>query len=184
MNSNLAQEILQDAASRLDNMGDGEDFSLSQQDAVMNAVSKVMKGKTLALQADLQGVYNALEYACAFIKAGRKEMDEEAKAQLLNAMEQINRYTAGEPESAADLTEESNDPRSHAPVTFKVDDVPIRVGNDMRVEYEDKEEGRTLIVTLTHEGIIMDVWNVGDTESSATSSIMYNDQIEEMLDRA
>lgn len=181
MNSNLAQEILQDASARLDDMGNGDDFSLPQQDAVMNAVSKVMTGKTLALQADLQGIYNALEYACAFIKAGRKEMDEEAKAQLLNAMQQISRYTAGEPESAADLTEESNDPRSHAPVTFKVDDVPIRVGNDMRAEYEDREEGRTLIVTLTHEGIIMDVWDNGSDEPTATSSIMYNEQIEEML---
>lgn len=184
MNNNLAQEILQDAASRLNDMGNGEDLSLSQQDAVMNAVSKVMKDKTLALQADLQGIYNALEYACSFIKAGREKMDEDAHAQLLNAMKQISRYTAGEPESAADLTEESNDPRSHAPVTFKVDDVPVRVGNDMRVEFEDKEEGRTLIVVLTHEGIIMDLWNAGDTESSATSSIMYNEQIEEMLDKA
>jgi hypothetical protein len=182
MNSNLAQEILQDAAARLDDMGNGDDFSLPQQDAVMNAVNKAMEGKTLALSADLTGVYNALEYACAFIKAGRKEMDEEAKAQLLNAMEQIKRYATGEPESAADLTEESNDPRSHAPVTFKVDDVPIRVGQDMRVEYEDREEGRTLIVTLTHEGIIMDVWDTNGTEPTATSSIMYNEKVEEMLD--
>lgn len=181
MNSNLAQEILQDASRRLDDMGNGEDFSLSQQDAVMNVVSKVMKDKTLALQADLQGIYNALEYACAFIKAGRKEMDEEAKAQLLVAMEQISRYTTGEPESAADLTEESNDPRSHAPVTFKVDGVPIRVGNDMRVEYED-QEGTTLIVVLTHEGIIMDVWDNGNDEPTATSSITFGEKIEEMLD--
>jgi hypothetical protein len=180
MNNNLAQEILQDAASRLNDMGNGEGFSLSQQDAVMNVVSKVMNGKILALQADLQSIYNALKYAGSFIKTGRKE--EEAKAQLLAAMKQISRYTAGEPESAADLTEESNDPRSHAPVTFKVDDVPVRVGNDMRVEYEDKEEGRTLIVVLTHEGIIMDLWNAGDTEAAHTSSIMYNEKIEEMLD--
>jgi len=137
---------------------------------------------TQVLTADIQGIHNALEYAVACIKANN--LDEIAKEQLEIALAQARRYTTGEPDSAADLTEESNDPRSHAPVTFKVDDVPIRVGNDMRVEYEDKEEGRTLIVTLTHEGIIMDVWNVGDTESSATSSIMYNDQIEEMLDRA
>ena len=95
---------------------------------------------------------------------------------------QISRYATREPESAADLTEESNDPRSHAPVTFKVDDVPTRVGNDMRVEYEDKEEGRTLIVVLTHEGIIMDVWDNGSDEPTATSSIMFNEKIEDMLD--
>ena len=181
MNSNLAQEILQDASSRLDDMGNGDDFSLPQQDAVMNAVNKVMKGKTLALSADLTGVYNALEYACAFIKADRKEMDEEAKAQLLNAMEQIKRYATGEPESAADLTEESNDPRSHAPVTFKVDDVPIRVGQDMRAEYEDKEEGRTLIVTLTHEGIIMDYWADG-VDEPATSSMTYGEPASEFME--
>lgn len=180
--NNLAQEILRDAAARLDDKGEGDRFSLEQGDAVMNAIDKVMEGKTLALSSDLTGVYNALEYACSFIKAGRKEMDEEARAQLLNAMEQISRYATGEPESAADLTEESNDPRSHAPVTFKVDDVPIRVGQDMRVEYEDKEEGRTLIVTLTHEGIIMDVWDTNGTEPTATSSIMYNEKVEEMLD--
>lgn len=133
------------------------------------------------LTADLQGIYNALEYACSFIRAGRQEMDEEARAQLLNAMEQISRYTTGEPESAADLTEESNDPRSHAPVTFKVDDVPIRIGQNMRAEYEDREEGRTLIVTLTHEGIIMDVWDTNGNEPTATSSIMYNEKVEEML---
>lgn len=180
--NDLAQEILQDANSRLDDMGNGECLSRPQQDAVMNAVNKVMTGKALVLQNDLQGIYNALEYACSFIKAGRKEMDEDANVQLLNAMQQISRYTNGEPESAADLTEESNDPRSHAPVTFKVDDVPVRIGQNMKVEYEDREEGRTLIVTLTHEGIIMDIWNVGDTEAAHTSSIMYNEQIEEMLD--
>lgn len=181
--NNLAQEILRDVSRRLDDTNhEGATLDLGQQDAIMNAINKAMEGKTLALSSDLTGVYNALEYACAFIKAGRKEMDEEARAQLLNAMEQISRYATGEPESAADLTEESNDPRSHAPVTFKVDDVPIRVGQDMRAEYEDKEEGRTLIVTLTHEGIIMDVWNVGDTEAAHTSSIMYDEKIEQMLD--
>lgn len=184
MNSNLAQEILQDATRRIDDMNhEGEDFSLTQQDALANAINKAMEDKTLVLQADLQGIYNALEYACAFIKAGREKMDAEAYAQLLNAMDQVSRYTTGEPESAADLTEESNDPRSHAPVTFKVDGVPIRVGNDMRVEYEDKEEGRTLIVVLTHEGIIMDVWDANGTEPTTTSSIMFNEQIEEMLDK-
>ena len=179
--NNLAQEILQDAANRLDDKGEGGGFSLEQSDAIMNAINKAMEGKTFALSSDLTGVYNALEYACAFIKAGRKEMDEEARVQLLNAMEQISRYAMGEPESAADLTEESNDPRSHAPVTFKVDDVPIRVGQDMRAEYEDKEEGRTLIVTLTHEGIIMDLWDANGTEPTVTSSIMYNEKVEEML---
>lgn len=132
-------------------------------------------------QEDLNSIYNALEYACSFINAGRKEMDQEAYNQLLVAMQQISRYTRGESESAADLTEESNDPRSHVPVTFKVDDIPIQIGHNMRAEYEDREEGRTLIVTLTHEGIIMDVWNVGDTEASHTSSITYNEQIEEIL---
>ena len=180
MNS-LPQAILQDAAASIADMNhEGEGFSLAQQDAITSAVSKAMKGKTLALSSDLTGVYNALDYACSFIKAGRKEMDEEAKAQLLNAMEQISRYATGEPDSAADLTEESNDPRSHEPVTFKVDDVPIRVGQDMRVEYEDKEEGRTLIVTLTHEGVIMDLWNAGDTEAAHSCAIMYSEKVEEM----
>lgn len=183
MNNNFAQEILQDANRRLSDMGDEDGFSLPQQDAIMNATSHVTENKTLVLSSDLNGIYNALEYACAFIKAGRKEMDEAARAQLLNAMEQISRYSTGEPASAVHLTEESNNPRSHAPVTFKVDDIPIRIGQNMRAEYEDKEEGRTLIVTLTHEGIIMDVWNAGDKEAAHTSSIMYDEKIEEMLDQ-
>lgn len=135
---------------------------------------------TQVLTADIQGIHNALEYAVACIKANN--LDEIAKEQLEIALAQARRYTTGEPDSAADLTEESNDPRSHVPITFKVDNVPIRVGQDMRVEYEDKEEGRTLIVTLTHEGIIMDVWDANGTEPTATSSIMYNEKVEEMLD--
>jgi hypothetical protein len=183
--NNLTQKILQSATARLSDMNhEEESFSLAQQNAITNAVSEIMLNRTLALQSDLQGIYNALEYACAFIKAGRKEMDEEARAQLLNAMEQISRYTTGEPESAADLTEESNDPRSHTPVTFKVDDVPIRVGQDMRVEYEHREEGRTLIVVLSHEGIIIDLWDANGTEPTATSSITYNEKVEEMLDES
>lgn len=179
MSSNFAQEILQEASRRLDDMGNEEGFSLSQQDAVMNAVSKVMEGKAVAFQADLRGIYNALEYACSFVKAGRKEMDEEAHAQLLVAMQQISRYTTGEPESAADLTEESNDSRSYSPVTFKVDGVPILVGNDMRVE-ASLADGSTLIVVLTHEGIIMDFWPEGANEAQATSSMMYEEQAMEM----
>ena len=45
---------------------------------------------------DLHGIHNALEYACAFIKAGRKEMDEIAYQQLLNAYKQCRQYTHGE----------------------------------------------------------------------------------------
>lgn len=180
-NDNLVQEFVHASSNRA--IAAARPLCERQKTAIMNTFYDVIRNKAFVLQADLQGIYNALEYACAFIKAGRKEMDEEARAQLLNAMEQISRYTTGEPESAADLTEESNDPRSHAPVTFKVDDVPIRVGQDMRVEYEDKEEGRTLIVVLSHEGIIMDLWDANGTEPTATSSIMYNEKVEEMLDQ-
>lgn len=134
---------------------------------------------TEVLTADIQGIHNALEYAVACIKANN--LDQIAKDQLEVALAQSRRYTTGDTDSAADLTEESNDPRSHVPITFKVDDVPIRVGNDMRIEYDDKEMGRTLIVTLTHEGIIMDVMSDSSSEDTATSSIMYDEQIEEML---
>lgn len=66
-------------------------------------------------------------------------------------------------------------------LTFKVDDQIVKVGNDMKVEYEDKEEGRTLIITLTHEGIIMDVWDMCENEPTVTSSITFDEKIEEML---
>lgn len=181
MNSNLAQEILEDASSRLDNMGNGGDFSLPQQDAIMNSVSKIMKGKTLALSSDLDGIYNALEYACSFIKAGRKDMDSVAKDQLLVAMDQIRRYSKGEPDSAADMTAESNKTCSHSGVTFKVDNVPVRVGNDMRVE-ASLPDGAMLVVILTHEGIIMDFWPEDADEPAATSSMMYDEQAVEMTE--
>lgn len=71
---------------------------------------------------------------------------------------------------------------TEAATIFKVDSKIVEVGNDVRVEYEDREEGRTLIIVLTHEGIIMDVWDKGRTESTATSSITFNEKIEEMLD--
>lgn len=132
---------------------------------------------TQVLTADIQGIHNALEYAVACIKANN--LDQIAKDQLEVALAQSRRYTTGEPDSAADLTEESNDPRSHVPITFKVDDVPIRVGNDMRIEY-DLPDGGSLIVALTHEGIIMDFWADGSDEPDATSSIMYEEQATEM----
>lgn len=47
---------------------------------------------------DLNGIHNALEYACAFIKAGRKEMDEIAYQQLLIAYQQCRQYTDGDPD--------------------------------------------------------------------------------------
>ena len=134
---------------------------------------------TQVLTADIQGIHNALEYAVACIKANN--LDQIAKDQLENALAQSRRYTTGDPDSAADLTEESNDPRSHVPITFKVDDVPIRVGNDMRVEY-DLPDGGTLVVVLTHEGIIMDFWGEGSTEPDATSSMMYEEQATEMTE--
>lgn len=134
---------------------------------------------TQVLTADIQGIHNALEYAVACIKANN--LDQIAKDQLENALAQSRRYTTGDPDSAADLTEESNDPRSHVPITFKVDDVPIRVGNDMRVEY-DLPDGGTLVVVLTHEGIIMDFWGEDSTEPDATSSMMYEEQATEMTE--
>lgn len=134
---------------------------------------------TQVLTGDIQGIHNALEYAVACIKANN--LDQIAKDQLEIALAQAGRYTNGEPSSAADLTEESNDPRSHVPITFKVDNVPIRVGNDMRIEFEDKEEGRTLIVVLSYEGIVMYVWDKDGTEPTSTSSITFDEQIEELL---
>jgi hypothetical protein len=174
MNSNLAQEILQDAARRLDDKGEGDDFSLEQCDAIANAVSKVMEGKVVARSADLDGIYNALEYACSFIKAGRKEMDSTARDQLLVAMEQIRRYSRGEPEEGGEVVQDSS-------ITFKVDDVPIRVGNDMRVE-ASLPDGAMLVVVLTHEGIIMDFWPEDADEPAATSSMMYDEQAVEMTE--
>lgn len=158
-----------------------ETFSDLQQSVIYDAVEKTIKGKSLVLSTDLNGIYNALEYACSFINAGRDKMDDVAHKQLLNAMEQIRRYSIGETDSAADLTAESNDPRSHIPITFKVDGVPVRVGQDMKVEYDNKEEGLTLIVTLTQEGIIMDLWELYDSEPTATSSIMYSEKIQDMI---
>lgn len=124
MNEDLAEIILQNASSRLDNMGNGNDFSLPQQDAIMNAVKSVMKGKVL-------------------------------------------------------VQEESSDPCQPSPLVFKVDDVPIRVGNDMRVE-ATFPDGSLLVVVLTHEGIIMDFLPLGADEPAATSSMMYDEQAEEM----
>ncbi len=139
----------------------------------------VTVGSTVqVLSTDIQGIHNALEYAVACIKANN--LDDIAKEQLEIALAQSRRYTAGDPDSAADLTEESNDLRSHSPITFKVDDVPIRVGNDMRIEY-NLPDGGSLIVVLTHEGIIMDFWEEGSDESDATSSITYEEQITEMI---
>ena len=132
---------------------------------------------TPVLTADIQGIHNALEYAVACIKANN--FDQIAKDQLEVALAQARRYTTGDPDSAADLTEESNDPRSHVPITFKVDDAPIRVGQDMRVEY-NLPDGGTLVVVLTYEGIIMDFWAKGSDEPDATSSIMYEEQATEM----
>lgn len=123
------------------------------------------------LTADLVGIYNALEYACSFIKAGRKEMDSAAKDQLLNAMQQISRYTNGDPEESP----------SSSLVTFKVDNVPIRVGNDMRAE-ATLPDGSMLVVVLTHEGIIMDFWPEDADEPAATSSMMYDEQATEMTE--
>jgi len=132
---------------------------------------------TQVLTADIQGIHNALEYAVACIKANN--LDQIAKDQLEVALAQSRRYTTGDPDSAADLTEESNDPCSHAPITFKVDNVPIRVGQDMRVEYS-LPDGGSLIVALTYEGIIMDFWAEGSSEPDVTSSIMYEEQATEM----
>ena len=67
-----------------------------------------------------------------------------------------------------------------APV-FSVDDVPIRVGNAVRVVYEDRESETILTVILTHEGIIMDVWDAYANEPTATSSITYDEQLISML---
>jgi hypothetical protein len=47
---------------------------------------------------DLNGIHNALEYACCFVQAGRKEMDATAHEQLLIALEQCRKYTNGEAE--------------------------------------------------------------------------------------
>lgn len=47
---------------------------------------------------DLIGIHNALEYACAFIKAGRTQMDDVAHEQLQNAYKQCRLYTNGDPD--------------------------------------------------------------------------------------
>jgi len=48
--------------------------------------------------SDMDGIHNALEYACAFIKADRKQMDEIAHEQLLIAYQQCRQYTNGDPD--------------------------------------------------------------------------------------
>ena len=131
--------------------------------------------KPVSLQGDIDGICHALEYAVAHINADRP-LDDIAKQQLQNAYIQAKRHYKGEIESAADLTAEANDPYSN--VTFKVDDVPIRVGQDMRVEVK-LADGGSLIVVLSHEGIIMDFWDdeAGETDEAVfTSSIMYDEQ--------
>lgn len=130
-----------------------------------------MNDTVIVSKADAIGIYNALDYACAFIKAGRKEMDNTAHEQLLNALAQIRRYTNGDPE------EEENKTKN---LVFKVDGIPIRVGFDVRAEYEDIN-GDSLVVVLTHEGVIMDLWDKNeDREPVATSSITFDEQIETM----
>jgi hypothetical protein len=81
--------------------------------------------------------------------------------------------------SAADLTAEAHAPESNSGVVFKVDGQEVRVGNDVKAE-ASLPDGSTLIVTLTHEGIIMDFWTEGANEPDATSSIMYDEQATEM----
>lgn len=127
-------------------------------------------------QNDMIGIYNALAYACAFIDAGRASMDETAHSQLKSALAQARKYTNGDPEAS----QEASVAVACVPA-FSVDDVPIRVGNAVRVVYEDRESETILTVILTHEGIIMDVWDAYANEPTATSSITYDEQLISML---
>lgn len=126
-------------------------------------------------QNDMIGIYNALAYACAFIDAGRASMDETAHSQLKSALAQARKYTDGDPEATHESVAVACVP------AFSVDDVPIRVGNAVRVVYEDRESETILTVILTHEGIIMDVWDAYANEPTATSSITYDEQLISML---
>jgi hypothetical protein len=64
-------------------------------------------------------------------------------------------------------------------ITFKSDDTPLKVGNDVRVEVE-LPDGLMLVVVLTHEGIITDLWE--NEEHIATSSRMYSETADDLLD--
>lgn len=57
--------------------------------------------------------------------------------------------------------------------TFKVDDKIVKVGGDMRIEV-DLLDGQSIVVVLTHEGIITDC--VENGEVIATSSITYDER--------
>lgn len=72
-------------------------------------------------------------------------------------------------------------PVDDSDVVFKVDGNEIRVGNDVKAEVFLPDQ-QTLIVTLTHEGLIMDLWIDGMDEPIGTSSITYDEQAEDMID--
>jgi hypothetical protein len=204
-NDNLVQQAVH--ASDIRATAAGVPLCEQQKTVIMNTVYDIIE---LALKDELQGIYTSLESISFFIKAGKEKIDETSHTQslqaiesahtrLLDVMKQVGRYGKADdgvmkPDSyklnpEAYLTEEKEkgklllDAAIPHTVTFKVDHVPIRVGQDMRVEYEDKEEGRTLIVVISHEGIIMDLWDSNHSYSkpTATSSITFNEQIEEML---
>lgn len=65
-------------------------------------------------------------------------------------------------------------------MTFKVDDKEVKVGQDMRVEV-DLEDGTSIVVVLTNEGVITDCFDK-DGENIATSSIMYDERFSEMTE--
>lgn len=65
-----------------------------------------------------------------------------------------------------------------ADVTFKVDNKKIKAG-EVRVEVE-LPDGDSIVVVLTHEGIITDCIRGG--EVAETSSIMYSERFDEMVE--
>lgn len=62
---------------------------------------------------------------------------------------------------------------------FKVDDKIVKVGNDVRVEVPLFDDNESIIIVLTHEGLIFDYWR--DDKVIATQSITYEEKAEELL---